>query len=139
MTLFIILRLIYEAYFRFPHFRVMKAGMRKWINTKSGELITYQLELKTKKCSDELVFEDLWINKKKYKFQLSRKDRKIAGIFSKKEILKLNVISEIKEELSSLHSQIPEGILILGYKFKNRQKYFRVKKFNEHVEFRLVN
>ena len=88
MTLFIIIRIIYEAYFRFPHFKIIKAGMRKWINKSSDELISYQIELKTKKASTELVFEELWINEKKYKFHLSRENRKIASSFKEKEILK---------------------------------------------------
>ncbi len=140
MTLIIILRLIYEAYFRFPHFKIIKAGMRKWVHRKSQELITYHIELKTKKCSSELIFEDLWINEKKYKFHLCRKDRKMAGNFSKQEILKLNIISELKDNLFTPGDPVvPKGMLVLGYKFRNKKKYLSIKKFRELGDLRLSN
>ncbi len=130
MTLLIIIRIIYEKYFRFPHFRILKAGMQKWVFKKSEELISYQIELKTKKSSNELVFEELWINEKKYKFQLSRENRKIAGSFLEKEILKLNVISGILiENEDPIPALSSKGIMLLGYSFRNKRKYLRVRKF----------
>src|SRR5438046_2784281 len=99
MTLFIIIRLIYEAYFRFPHFKIMKAGMRKWIHKNSDEVVTYQISIRTKKPSSELVFEELWINEKKYKFFLRRSNRRAVGTFSKREILNLDIIGEIKNDI----------------------------------------
>lgn len=138
MTLLIIIRIIYEAYFRFPHFKILKAGMRKWINKNSDELISYQIELKTKKASTELVFEELWINEKKYKFHLSRENRKIAGSFEEKEILKLNIISELKNEnLSLAPVQSSKGILLLSYTFRNKIKYIKFKKFCSIDKLRL--
>ena len=132
MTLFIIIRIIYEAYFRFPHFKILKAGMRKWIQRTSGELISYQIELKTKKSSLELVFEELWIDEKKYKFHFTRQDRKIAGSFVKREVLKLNIISEIKNNLISENPVVSsKGILVLWYSFKNKKKHLRIKKFRD--------
>ena len=138
MTLFIIIRIIYEAYFRFPHFKILKAGMRKWINKSSDELISYQIELKTKKASNELVFEELWINEKKYKFHLSRENRKIVESFEEKEILKLNIISELKNEnLSLIPVKSSKGILLLSYTFRNKIKYIKFKKFCSIDDLRL--
>ncbi len=128
MTLLIIARIIYEAYFRFPHFKILKVGMRKWIQKKPDELISYQIELKTKKSSADLVFEELWINEKKYKFHLSREDRKIAGSFLEKEILKINIISEIENE-DKIPFKSSKGALVFGYTFRNKRKYLSVKKF----------
>ena len=130
MTLFIIIRIIYEAYFRFPHFKILKAGMKKWVNNSSRELISYQIELKTKKSSSELVFEELWIDEKKYKFFLSRGNRKIVGSFLKREILNLDIISEINNETKSvIPVKSSKGILLLGYTFRNKRKYLSFKKF----------
>lgn len=130
MTLFIIIRIIYEAYFRFPHFRILKVGMRKWIQKSSAELVSYQIELKTKKSSSELVFEELWIDEKKYRFHLSREDRKIAGSFVEKEILKLNIISEIiNKNEAGIPVKSSKGIMVLGYSFRNKRKYLSIKKF----------
>jgi uncharacterized membrane-anchored protein YhcB (DUF1043 family) len=138
MTLFILSRLIYEAYFRFPHFKILKAGMRQWMNKNKEQLTSYQIELKTKKSSSELVFEELWIDEKKYRFHLSREDRKIAGNFTKKEILKLNVISEIKNDNENeIPSKSSRGILVLGYRFKNKRKFLSVKKLKNIDYLRL--
>ncbi len=138
MTLLIIIRIIYEKYFRFPHFKILKAGMQKWRFKKSEELISYQIELKTKKSSTELVFEELWINEKKYKFHLRRGNRKIAGSFSEKEILILNVISGILiENKVHIPTIASKGIMLLGYSFRNKRKYLRVKKFNIIENIRL--
>ena len=138
MTLFIICRLIYEAYFRFPHFKILKAYMHKWINKRTGDMVTYQIEIKTKKNSSELVFEELWIDEKKYKFHLSRENRKIAGDFNEKEKLNLNVLSEILDEHSPLLSgKSSKGKLLLSYTFKNKRKFISIKKFRDFEELRL--
>ena len=131
MTLFIIIRLIYEAYFRFPHFRIMKACMQKWMHSKSGEFVTYQIEIKTKKNSSELTFEDLWIDEKKYKFMLSREDRKVANFFMPKDKLNLSVLSEIKNETINFPAKSSKGILLLSYLYRNKRKYISIKKFRE--------
>ncbi len=131
MTLFIIIRFIYEAYFRFPHFKILRAGMRRWIYNSSNQFVTYQIELKTKRPSSELIFDDLWIDDKKYKFHLCRDDRKSVCEFLKKEVLKLSIISEIKGEVIPEISKSSKGILLIGYTYKNKKKYLSVKKFKE--------
>ena len=138
MTLFIIIRFIYEAYFRFPHFKILKVEVRSWRKKSREKLTSYQIELKTKKPSTELVFEELWIDEKRYKFNLSREDRKIAGSFDKKEILKINIFSEL------LHEADPEnpvrsskGRLLLSYTFRNKRKFVSIKKFSDFDEIRL--
>ena len=131
MTLFIIIRFIYEAYFRFPHFKILRAGMRRWIYNSSNQFVTYQIELKTKRPSSELIFDDLWIDDKKYKFHLCRDDRKSVCEFLKKEVLKLSIISEIKGEVIPEISKLSKGILLIGYTYKNKKKYLSVKKFKE--------
>ena len=106
--------------------------MKKWIHRTSDELITYQLELRTKKSSSELVFEELWMDEKKYKFHLSHQDRKIAVSFVKKEILKLNIISEIKNSITFEKPIVSsKGILVIGYSFRNKRKHLSIKKFRD--------
>ena len=138
MTLFLIIRIIYEAYFRFPHFKILKVGVRKWKNKSRDQLISYQIEVKTKKPSTELVFEELWIDEKKYKFNLSREERKIANSFDKKEILKINIFSEIKEEVNKENPvKASKGILVLSYKFRNKKKFVSIKKFKSIEDIHL--
>ena len=138
MTLFIIIRIIYEAYFRFPHFKILKAGMKKWVQKKPDELISYQIELRTKKSSAELVFEELWIDEKKYKFHLCRETRTIAASFSEKEILKINIISELKNDSQSdISVKSSKGIMLLSYSFRNKKKYLSFKRFREIENIRL--
>ena len=138
MTLFIIIRIIYEAYFRFPHFKILKAGMRKWVYKTSVELISYQIELKTKKSSTDLVFEELWINEKKYKFHLSRENRKIAGSFVEKEILKINIVAELTNENEDVKLfKSSKGAMVFGYSFRNKKKYLSIKKFCDIDDMRL--
>jgi hypothetical protein len=112
--------------------------MKKWIRVNSDPLITYQLELKTKKSSDELVFEDLWINEKRYKYHLSRHDRKFACSFGKKEILKLSIISEIKDGLTSGPPKPTKGILLLVYTFRSKKKFISVKKIRDIDTMRIA-
>jgi hypothetical protein len=129
VTLLIIIRLIYEAYFRFPHFRIKNVCMRQWINRSAEQLITYQIELKTKKSSSELVFEELWIDEKKYKFKLTRDGKKFVDDFEKKETLRLNVLSEIKTyPVPSIKSS--RGIVVLCYSFRNKKRYISFDKIN---------
>ena len=112
--------------------------MHKWVNKNTGDWITYQLEIKTKKNSSELVFEELWIDEKKYKFHLSREDRKIVSKFGKKENLKLNVIASIKSEQDlPIHGKSSKGKFLLSYTYKNKRKYLSVKKFSNFGEHRL--
>ncbi len=138
MTLFLIARFIYEAYFRFPHFKIVKKHMHKWANKYSGDWVTYQLEIKTKKNSSELVFEELWIDEKKYKFHLSCEGRKIANIFEKKEVLKLNAIFPINiSQDFSFHGKSSKGKFILYYTYKNKRKFISIKKFSDFEEHKL--
>lgn len=140
MTLLILCRLIYEAYFKFPHFKVLKAVMHKWISRDNDTLITYQVEIKTKKNSAELCFNELWIDEKKYTFHISREDRKVVGSFSKKETLKLNALSII--ELATTSDDKPQksskGKLLLGYTFKNKKKFLSIKKFSGIENLKLM-
>jgi hypothetical protein len=129
MTMFIILRFVYQTYFKFPHFKIVKAGMQKWLN-KTQPFTTYQIELKTKKNSDELVFEELWIDQKRYRFQLTRPNRKFAASFFKKEILKINVISEMKTDAEATPVKSTKGRLLLAYTFRNKRKYLSLKKLD---------
>jgi hypothetical protein len=139
MTLLILSRLIYEAFFKFPHFKVLKAVMHKWISGENDTLITYQVEIKTKKDSAELCFNELWIDEKKYTFHISREDRKVVGSFSKKETLKLNALKIIESGIASGEKpkKSSKGKLLLGYTFKNKKKFLSIKKFSgiENLKF----
>jgi hypothetical protein len=140
MTTFIILRLLYEAYFRFPHFRIKNVSMRHWINRSAEQLITYHIELKMKRSSDELVFEELWIDEKKYRFNLSNSKRKSASAFSKKETLRMNVLSEIKTDTEPIpNSSSSRGKVILSYTFRNKKKQIRFQKINVQEHMTLVD
>jgi hypothetical protein len=110
-----------------------------WIENDSEQIVTYQIELKTKKSSDELVFDDLWIGNKKYKFQISHHERKIISRFNKKEIVILNVISEIKNDSQEeIPKSILKGIVILGYSFRKKKKFVSVRQFRERLGLKLV-
>jgi hypothetical protein len=112
--------------------------MHKWANKYSGEWVTYQLEIKTKKNSSELVFEELWIDEKRYTFHLSCEERKIANIFEKKEKLKLNVISPINNlQEFPFRGKSSKGKFILYYSYKNKRKFISIKKFSDFEEHTL--
>ena len=110
--------------------------MRKWIHKNSEEVITYQISLRTKKPSSELVFEELWKNDKKYKFFLRSNNKRIGVTFSKKEILNLDVVGEISMDKENLPLKSSKGKLILGYSFRNKRKYLSFKKIRG-IEIRL--
>lgn len=132
MTLIILIRLIYEAYFRFPHFRIVRACTKKWRDRDNAQLVTYQLEIKTKKTSSELIFEELWINEKKYLFHICRENRKFASSFGVKEILKLNIVREAREENKpETATKSAKGKLLLSYTFKNKKKHIVVSRFRD--------
>ncbi len=109
----------------------------KLLNESDSQLTSYLIEIKTKKSSAELVFEELWIDEKKYKFHLSRENRKIAESFAEKEVLKLNIISEITSPLIDPTVKSSKGILLLGYSFRNKRKYLSIKKFRDIDELHL--
>jgi hypothetical protein len=105
--------------------------MRKW-KSKTDQLVSYQIEIKMKEASSELAFEELWIDDKRYNFHLTREGRKIAGSFQEKEILKLNIISEIKDKLDlPLPSKSSKGIMVLNYTFRSKKKFLCIKKFRD--------
>lgn len=138
MTLFLVIRFIYFTYFKFPHFKVLKAQMRKWVHKGEEQLITYYVQIKTKKNSSELCFDELWIDEKKYKFHLSREDRKIVGQFEKKEKLSLSVLSEINlTDGLERPAKSSKGKLLLGYTFRNKKKFLCIKKLkvSEELQF----
>lgn len=111
-----------------------------WKENESERLVTYQIELKTKKSSDELVFDDLWIGRKKYRFQISHQDMKINSRFHEKEIVILNVISEIKDNsVPDLPKSVLKGIVILGYTFRKKKKFVSVKQIRERLGLKFLS
>ncbi len=130
MTLFLILRFVYGIYFRFPHFSIRKTSLRTWKNRNKDRIITCSLEIKTKKSSDELVFDELWIDEKLYRFRLSKENQRTVGKFQKKEILRIDVVSEIP--LREHNTTKPKkGKVLLSYSFKNKKRHLSINKFSD--------
>ncbi|MBL0104729.1 MAG: hypothetical protein IPP51_13800 [Bacteroidetes bacterium] len=133
MTLFLILRFVYGFYFRFPHFSIRKSSLRTWKSKNKDRIITCTLELKTKKCSDELIFEELWIDEKLYKFKLTKDKLKTAYKFRKKEVLRLDAISEIPDHAHS-STKPKKGKVLLTYTFKNKRRHLSINKFTDKFQ-----
>lgn len=105
--------------------------MKQWMHRDLPSFVTYQIEIKTKKNSEDLIFEDLWIDEKRYKFRLIKQDRKIASSFNKAEVLRFSIISELKDDQNKIPPKAGKGILILTYKFKDKLKHISVKKLKQ--------
>lgn len=133
MTLFLILRFIYTFYFRFPHFSVRKTSLRMWKSRGNDRIITCTLELKTKKSSEELIFDELWIDNKRYHFKLTKEDLKSVNEFGKKEVLRLDALKEIPEVFSSPMPK--KGKVLLAYTFKNKRRYISINKFSDKFKW----
>lgn len=65
--------------------------------TADGTEVVYQIQVETKKSSDELIFEEVWIDEKRFKVHLSDEKRSIVSAFDNKQIVNLN-ISEVPAE-----------------------------------------
>jgi len=132
MTIAFLCALIYY-HFQQRHFKILRATSRKWISAKRGDVVTYRIQVKTKKTSDELKLDELWIDRKLYKVRVARQDdHTIAKYFSKQETLYI----EAERETGNVcyEEMVPpgKGKVAIGYLINNQRKYLSIKGFEEH-------
>lgn len=132
-------------------FQIVEATSQKWAGGRkeSGQGINYQLKIITKKSSDKLSFEKLWVDTSFYilktrNLKNKAKDNSFAkndtiGIFARKIVSKeMNPGLEDEMDLDNNHNltyeQAPyqfKGAALIGYKYKGKWKYKVIDVFKE--------
>ena len=60
MTLIVLTSYIYRTFFKYRHFKVLKATMKKILMAADGTKIIYENQVEKKKSSDEMIFVVVW-------------------------------------------------------------------------------
>ena len=133
MTIAFICAFIYYQ-FKYRHFKIVKATSRTWMSSRKGNVVTYRIQILTKKTSEELKLDELWIDNRLFKVRIVKKEDNVsAKNFSEKETLYIEAERETKnigyEEMA--HSN--RGKVSLGYLINNKRKYLSIKGFEEHT------
>ena len=132
MTIAFICAFIYYQ-FKYRHFKIVKATSRKWITTKKGDVITYRIQIVTKKNSAELKVDELWIDNKRFKVRaISKESNAPAKHFAEKEMLYLEAERETKNISYEEMAPANRAKVSLGYMINNKRKYLSIKGFEEH-------
>jgi len=85
-----------------------------------------------KKSSVDMKIEELWIDRKLYKFKITREaSHEHVGDFVEKESLKIDAY-EVAEDQAALFSPPPKfnGAAMIGYWIKDKKKYLSVSKID---------
>jgi hypothetical protein len=133
MTLAFICSFIYYQ-FKYRHFKIVKATSRTWTTiTKHGDVVTYRIQILTKKTSEELKLDELWIDNRRYKVRVINKESNaFTRHFSEKETLYLEAERETKNIGYEEMRPSTNGKVALGYTINNKRKYLSIKGFEEH-------
>lgn len=131
MTIAFICAYVYY-HFKYRHFKIIKATRRNWAGSGKEDLTTYRIQILTKKTSDELKVDELWINNRLFRVRVIKKESNVfARYFQEKETLYLEAERETKnigyEEMQpSLNRKVSVGYLI-----NNKRKYLSINGFEE--------
>ena len=131
MTIAFICAFIYY-HFRHRHFKIVNATSRKWLTSRKGDLITYRIQIVTKKNSEQLKVDELWIDNRLFKVRLVKKESSSpVKQFSEKETLFIEAEREKENIVYEEMSPSIRGKVSLGYLVNNKRKYLSIKGFEE--------
>ena len=135
MTLIVLTSYIYRTFFKYRHFKVLKATMKKILMAADGTKIIYEIQVETKKSSDEMIFEEVWIDETRFKVKLSDEQRELVSSFNTKQIVNLD-ITEVHSEkdLSIRPKEILKSKVLVGYSIGNKSKFLSIRKLDQKNE-----
>ena len=135
MTLIVLTSYIYRTFFKYRHFKVLKATMKKILMAADGTKIIYEIQVETKKSSDEMIFEEDWIDETRFKVKLSDEQRELVSSFNTKQIVNLD-ITEVHSEkdLSIRPKEILKSKVLVGYSIGNKRKFLSIRKLDQNDE-----
>jgi phosphopantetheinyl transferase (holo-ACP synthase) len=133
MTIAFICAFLYSQ-FKYRHFKIVKATSRTWMTTRMGDIVTYKIQLITKKTSEELKLDELWVDNRLFKVRLVKRESNVlAKHFAEKETLYLEAERETKNIGYEEMRPSNHGKVSVGYLINNKRKYLSVKGFEEHT------
>ena len=59
---------------KYRHFKIVKATSRKWIISRSGDVVTYRIHIVTKRTSEELKLEELHVGDRVFKVRVLKQE-----------------------------------------------------------------
>ena len=108
----------------------MKATSRKWVISRSGDVVTYRIQIFTKKTSEELTVDELWVGNRVFKVRVLKEESNAhARHFNEKETLYLEAERETKNVGYEEMGPVRNGKVSLGYTINNKRKYLSIKNF----------
>ena len=109
--------------------------MKKILLAADGTKIIYQIQVETKKSSDEMVFEEVWIDEKRFKVNLSGEHRELVSTFNTKQIVNLDITeASIQKESVDRPKEILKSKVLVGYSIGNKRKFLSIRKLDENDE-----
>ena len=131
MTIAFICTFIYYQ-FKYRHFKIVRATSRKWVISRGDDVVTYRIQIVTKKTSEELKVDELWVGNRVFKVRMLKKESNAsARHFAEKETLYLEAERETKNVSYEEMRPSQRGKVSLGYMINNKRKYLSIKNFEE--------
>ncbi len=131
MTFAFICAFIYYQ-FKYRHFKIVKATSRKWVISRSDDVVTYRIQIITKRASHELKVDELWVGNRVFKVRvLKNESNALARDFTEKETLYLEAERETKNIAFEEMQPSRNGKVSLGYIVNNKRRYLSIKNFEE--------
>jgi hypothetical protein len=133
MTIAFICAFIYHQ-FKHRHLKIIKATSRTWLSGRNGDIITYRIQIITKKNSEELKLDELWIDNRLFRVRVIKQESNaVEKHFASKETLYLEAEREASKVGYEEMTPNTRGKVSLGYTVNNRRKYLSIKGFEEHT------
>jgi len=140
-----ILLFLFGIFYSTP-FKIMETTQQNVVGGRmeSGRSEVFEIKLIAKKPSSKLVFEDLWIGVKHFKIKATHQkaDNSISTDFAKGDTILIQAIErylpsesgELVLQKSDNIKSVPmeyTGKALIGFKFKNKQRYFVIDDFKQ--------
>jgi len=131
MTLAFICTFIYYQ-FKYRHLKIVKATSRKWSISRNEDVVTYRIQIITKKTSEELKLEQLHVGERVFNVRVLKKESNAhAKHFAEKETLYLEAVRETKNIGYEEMGPSMRGKVSLSYTINNKRKFLSIKNFEE--------
>ena len=100
--------------------------------SRSDDVVTYRIQIVTKKTSEELKLDELWVGDRVFKVRVLKKESNAyARHFEEKETLYLEAVRETQKVDYEEMAPSQRGKVSLGYTINNKRKYLSIKNFEE--------
>lgn len=130
MSIAFIATIIYTYFIKCRHLKVLKAFSSAG---KDGK--RFRIKLMPKLASENIRFDELWIDNRLYKFNVvNESNQEAKNNFESKQVLYLDSATHMYDgRQKELPQKLKKHKALIGFIVNNKRRYFSIKKFDDAI------